>query len=459
MAYKETTLITDDLVFESNYGLQLIIALTLLVLSCIVVHTTIRSGRLTVVNRFAWFEPSLFARLRWSLRAQSILDAADKKACGKPYLLARGDKDIIVLPATSIPKLNRMGPDILDARKSHAFSFVAHLTGLEMTATASYQKQILQRRVTPALPTFFSSVATRISMTIESEFPAKDGWTEMKLLPAMVDCVSQGMSLVLFGSEASNSPRLIKLAVELTEELFGVALTMRLVPSILQSINSDATTAFEKDPSIITTLAGSVATGSIFSVANLTCHMIADLAAHTGVLEEVRQEIRTKHEAIGGHWDLAALSSLDKLDSAMKETSRLASSPIIVYSRIAQQDCVVGGLAIKKRQSITKSASQRTMDPELYENPGDKLKDHRTHAFRTVDTNILTWGAGRAACPGRLIADAASKVLLLKLLDEYDFALIGGKSLERGAFHEFVFFHPDNNILIKRRQDSVGIKF
>ncbi|KAI1367937.1 hypothetical protein F5Y08DRAFT_336212 [Xylaria arbuscula] len=132
----------------------------------------------------------------------------------------------------------------------------------------------------------------------------------------------------------------------------------------------DASTAFENDQSVLTTLCGSVVTASIFSIANLMCHMLADLAAHPDVLEE-----------------------------------------------------------------------------------------HRAKSFRAVDTDILTWGAGRAACPGRLIADVAAKVFLIQMLDEYDLALVDGKPLEPSVLHEFIYFNPESKILMRRRGDSVGIQF
>ncbi|RWA10584.1 hypothetical protein EKO27_g4514 [Xylaria grammica] len=503
---------------DGRQALKLFVVIGALLLG-IVLHYSRRSNHdIAIVNRrFSW-EPSLIARLRWSLGALSILDSADKKARGNPYRLDRGDKELLVLPVALIPELNRLSPDILDARQSHAFEFLAHLTGLELTATASYQTRILQRRVGPALPELFFPIARRISRAIQLNFPDSREWTAIKPLPAAVPCFSEGMSLLLFGAEAKTvgSPTVYYLTPEplpailvdfyepsliKATTVFAVAFIMRLVPSILQrtlvwflpvkwSLNRkwreletiltpevqrqrglkedgketsgmdllswmirDATTAFEQDASVLTTLCGSVATGSIFSVGNLVCQILADLAAHSDVLDEVRAEIRNKHVQIGGRWNVPALGSLEKLESAMKETARVASSPLIIYNRVF----------------ITMSGRERTMDPTLYEDPEvykglrfcapDKIDEHRMRPFRTVDTSILTWGAGRAACPGRAIADAAAKVFLVQILDEYDFALVDGNPPEPSILHEFIFFNPNNRMLCRRREDSIGIKF
>ncbi|KAI0444327.1 cytochrome P450 [Xylaria telfairii] len=498
-------------------ALKLFVVIGTLLLGFTLYYFTRPSHDLEIVNRSFLLEPSLFARVRWSFGALSILDTADKKAQGRPYRLNRGDKELLVLPVALIPELNRLGPEILDARQSHAFAFLAHLTGLELTAKASYQTRILQRRVSPALPELFLPVAARISKAIKLSLPDSKEWTVIKPLAVAVPCFSEGMSLVLFGEELVKNPRLIELAYKLTEDLFAVSFIMRLVPAFLQpiivwflpvkwSLNRkwreleafiapevqrqtslknegketlgidllswmirDATTSSEKNASILSTLCGSVATGSIFSVGNLVCQIIADLVAHPNVLNEVFAEIRSKHIQINGHWDMLALSSLEKLDSAMKETARLASSPLLVYSRVVQQDCILSGIHLKKGQFITMSGRERTMDPLLYEDPDiykglrfckpDKIDEHRNRPFRTVDANILTWGAGRAACPGRAIADMAAKVFLVQLLGNYEFAFVDGKPLKPSTLHEFIFFDPNSSILLRRKHDAIGVKF
>ncbi|KAK8022823.1 cytochrome P450 [Apiospora rasikravindrae] len=517
------------------------IFLLMLVTLWALLRSTNQRAQSPVVNRLCSLELSLFSRIRWCLWAREILDAADQKAQDRPYRLARGDKELVVLPVTLIQELNRLGTDTLDSRQSHAFVFLSHLTGLQRTVKASYQTRILQRRVTPALPDLFAPMANRISAAIKRHFPAAgngNDWKTVMPLPAATACFSEGMCLVLFGTEMSARPRLVELASKLAEDLFSVAFMMRLVPATLQPIlvwflpakwrlNAkwreletflapevrrqqqqkaladegnheceasrkkdtgstptdlltwmvrDGSTPFEQDPSVLTTLCGSVAAASINSIANLVCHMVADLAAHPDVLDQVRAEIRTKHKRIGGKWDMATLSTgLDKLESAMKETARLASSPLIVYSRVVRRDLVLpldgGTIHLQKGQFITMSGRARTMDPTLFEDPErykglrfcedeDSLAQHRARAFSTVDTDILTWGAGRSACPGRLIADIAVKVFLIPLLDEYDFAFADGKPFsQRAMLHEFVFFHPHNSMLMRRRMDAVGIKF
>lgn len=110
------------------------------------------------------------------------------KAQGRPYRLARGDKESTVLPVALIPQLNRVCSDVLDARQSHTFAFSSRYTGLALTIKASYQSRILQRRVGLALPELFLPVAARISESKKRNFVLDDNWWEIKPLTATVPC-------------------------------------------------------------------------------------------------------------------------------------------------------------------------------------------------------------------------------------------------------------------------------
>ena len=241
-------------------------------------------------------------------------------------------------------------------------------------------------------------------------------------------------------------------------------------PDVISWMVEDGCNALERDHETLTILVGSIAAGSTYSIANFCCRTITDMVAHPEVLDAVRAEIRQKHVEVDGQWDMTALASLEKLESAMKESSRLTPGTLLVYSRVVKKDCALSnGLTLRKGQFVTMSGATRTMDPAVFENPKeyqglrfcaeDRIKEHRARPFSSIDTDILTWGAGRWSCPGRLITDMSAKILLVKLLDEYDFAFVGDKPLPRSAMHEFLFFHPENQMLVRHRENSSGITF
>lgn len=243
----------------------------------------------------------------------------------------------------------------------------------------------------------------------------------------------------------------------------------------------DAKDPLEKDPWVLTQLSASVAAGATYSTANFVSQALADIVAHPDVLSAVLAEIHAKSLELkrdserssgDGRWSLAALNDLPKLESAMKETARLSPGTLLVYSRHVEQDFTLSnGLAMRKGQYITSAAHAHNTsndmafpDPKVYKGLRfyeNDLSGHRSRPFYSLDGEILTWGSGRWACPGRYVANASSKVLLIKLLDEYDWDFVGGKPPAVVSFHEFPIFSPSIKMKCRRRPaaECSGIEF
>ncbi|PVH97411.1 cytochrome P450 [Periconia macrospinosa] len=467
---------------------------------------------LPLVNRSFSLEPRIFSRWRWAFRSDKILNEAYEKYKGRPYRLARGDADIIVLPDDMIGELNKLPQSAISSRKSHSSSLTGYLNGMDVVKETNHHVKLLLARVTPALPTLLPSIKSRIEHTIAETLPQdRDSWTTIRPINIIVHCISQAVTLTTFGPPICDNAELI---------LFSIMFVMRLVPRFLQPLlvwmtpfkwrlerswrtlenfvipevefrkedvstrckNPDliswmiaeAKSEEEKEGVLLTRLVGSVIAGGTYSSAAFITGVIADLVAHPQFLAEIRAEIKDTHERCGGKWDIAAFNSLDKLDSAMKETSRLAPGSMLVYSRYIEEPIMLStGLYLKPGQFITTSGHSVAMDPDIFPNPRvynalrayeESLSEHRAQPFRSVDSKDHRWGAGRWACPGRSIASLASKVILVKLLDEYEFSFAPDQQgvATRPAtqiMHEFVFMSPNAGMLIRRQKQSCGISY
>lgn len=240
-------------------------------------------------------------------------------------------------------------------------------------------------------------------------------------------------------------------------------------PDMVSWMVKDAGSSLQKDPWSLTRLAGTLTAGGTYSTANFVVEALCDLVAHPALLEEVREEIRLQHEKCRGVWDQAAFNELDKLESAMKESSRLAPSAMLLYGRVVGEDHTLSdGLRLKKGQTIAIGAHLKSMDPSLFEDPetykGRRFYDadlasHRAQPFRNVDPLTLTWGSGRWACPGRFFANMTAKIALVKLLDEYEFKFPDHKRPPNAMMHEFILFHPFGRLSVRRRKKTLGIHF
>lgn len=240
-------------------------------------------------------------------------------------------------------------------------------------------------------------------------------------------------------------------------------------PNLLSWMIDEARTEEETDPWMLTRLIGSVIAGGTYSSAAFIGGVIADLVNHPDDLAEIQDEIRQTHARCNGQWNLETLNSLDKLDSAMKETSRLAPGSLLVYSRYVERDCTLSnGFELKKGSFITTSGHSTAHDAELFPDPRkydglryykDNLDKHRAQPFRSLEGVDHRWGAGRWACPGRFIASATSKMILVRLLDEYEFQFVDGRRPATSVLHEFVYMDPATKIMMRRKESNSGIQY
>ncbi|KAK8098756.1 cytochrome P450 [Apiospora kogelbergensis] len=389
-----------------------------------------------------------FSRISWAFRSRSILDYGFRKFAGDTYMLARGDTNLIVLPASFIPELNRLPSSLLDSREYHSSSMLGYLTELDIIRKSTHHVKVLMSRVSPALPRLLDGISKRTSASVVRLFPQQTtSWAVVKPLDLIAHCVTEGLVLAMYGTPICDNPELVQLVFEHTRDVFATVMYMRFFPAVLQPLLvwlcptrwrlrrswrrleelvaprletlkrrehedaepdllswmvKDGRTVEERDPQILAKLAASVAAGG-FTAPRTLCSR-GDLG---------------KNQVIDGNWDQAAYNSLDKLDSAMKETSRLAPGSLLVYSRVLQADHTLSnGIQLRKGQFVTISSHTRAMDPVMFENPkeyhglryykGD-LQRHRARPFRDIDGDILSWGAGRGACPGRFIANLLGK--------------------------------------------------
>ncbi|KAF2259658.1 cytochrome P450 [Lojkania enalia] len=204
------------------------------------------------------------------------------------------------------------------------------------------------------------------------------------------------------------------------------------------------------DPEVIARVQLSLSFASINTTTNALVFMVIDLAARPEYTQPLREEIEeviredNVQEDENGVLRLkqASLNKLWKLDSFMKESSRLSKNGI-TNLRLVQQPIILStGHRIPKgtriafdTRSVHLSPRTQTFSPE-YNPPENKQPTEfdgfrfyrlrkmagkeKLHRFATASTESLTWGYGDHACPGRFFADCELKVLLVELLRKWD---------------------------------------
>lgn len=226
----------------------------------------------------------------------------------------------------------------------------------------------------------------------------------------------------------------------------------------------------EEKPQFLAKLQSALNAGGVHPTAILVVNTLMDLAKHPIYQDMIREEIRQKHLEVHGNWNQLAFDSLDKLDSVLKETLRFNPATLTAYSREILMDCELSsGVRLKKGQLICVPSCSKQKDARIFSEP-DKydtlrsynanLAEHHARPFKSLDEHAHRWGAGRPACPGRLMASLVVKVILVKLIDEYDFKLTLSEGRPDSTMaHEFIWMKLGAKIDVKRRAENSGILY
>lgn len=205
------------------------------------------------------------------------------------------------------------------------------------------------------------------------------------------------------------------------------------------------------DPEVLARAQLSLSFASINTTTNALCFIVLDLAARPEYTQPLRDEIEEVIKQDNVEEDekgvlrfrQSSLAKLWKLDSFMKESSRLSKNPITNLRMVMEPITLSTGHRLPKgtriafdSRSVHMSPQTQTFSPE-YNPPENKPPNEfdgfrfyrlrkmagreNKHLFVTSSPESLTWGYGNHACPGRFFADNELKVLLIELLRKWDF--------------------------------------
>ncbi|KAM7200669.1 Cytochrome P450 [Naviculisporaceae sp. PSN 640] len=173
--------------------------------------------------------------------------------------------------------------------------------------------------------------------------------------------------------------------------------------------------------------------------------ILGELVTRPGLVEELREEMKTMQDGNRG------VESLDKLDSVMRESSRVNNfNHLSLFRRLLKPAQFSTGppVTFPAGSLLCVDAYSIANSPVLWKDPGPevfdplrfwKLTRKRSHSmdeedgnnklykFTSLGSDAPGWGGGSQACPGRVFAGNTIKLFLTKLLMEYDIGLAEGE--------------------------------
>lgn len=225
----------------------------------------------------------------------------------------------------------------------------------------------------------------------------------------------------------------------------------------------------DRNPDTLAHVMVILALASVHTVLLRMVNVLYDLTANPDLLDELRAEIDSVAASSQG-WSDSPYDKLPKLDSALTESQRTSPPTTTGLKRLFHAPYTFqGGLHIPRGTYVCmpthaiENDPAHTADPEVF----DGLRQYRLSMmhqgkgqkpldFTSPTSTVLNFGYGKAACPGRFFAGLELKMVLVKLLTEYEFKFLPGAGRPANmTAHEFLFTWPWTKMLVRRRQDGL----
>ncbi|KAF4816653.1 Cytochrome P450 monooxygenase BOA4 [Colletotrichum siamense] len=208
-------------------------------------------------------------------------------------------------------------------------------------------------------------------------------------------------------------------------------------PSVFDYVNDDG--QYLDDLQLQMNIQMPLCAASIHTTTSTVVQCLYDLASRPEYLPALRQEIQEVTNEHGDVLTRRVASKLEKMDSFIKEVQRFCSPDLTTFQRKATGPVTLSnGFHLPKGARIEVATGAINADAALYDNPSEFdglrfYKKRQTEEARSkyqvlsVSKEDLAWGYGRAACPGRFLADMLIKMILVEVLKRYDIKMPDGQ--------------------------------
>ncbi|PFH59490.1 hypothetical protein XA68_12250 [Ophiocordyceps unilateralis] len=204
------------------------------------------------------------------------------------------------------------------------------------------------------------------------------------------------------------------------------------------------------------------------STAAAGSHALFDLVARPDCLDELRREAVQVLQEEGGCWQKQSLGKLYKMDSVLRESQRMNPPSLLGFHRIIQDPDGItlhDGLHVPYGTHVCIAPHSVSSDPAVIRQPDifnglryferrrENAAEASRHQHATADKDHLHFGYGTWSCPGRFLASAELKMVLVELLLRYDFKYPAGSSRPVNRnIEEFPYVHVETPLLLRRRR-------
>ncbi|KAF2183915.1 cytochrome P450 [Zopfia rhizophila CBS 207.26] len=505
------------LTFQNSVSTVLAICLSAYFLSILSMH--FRGPKVPLFGPRNKFELRYLVNWRFFNDAASFLNAGYAKFSDRAWKFARADTDMLVLPPKYVNELRSLSTQIASPTVAHAFNLSGNHTNMNIILKNNLHFRTLQEKLTPNLAKLAQPMQDELDFAINKELPRCDGeWVAIKPYHTILRLVARISARVFLGVPMCRNEEWLEISTEFTENTFVTLVVLRLFPRFMHRIVAFLVpsawrsrnyirrakkllvpeirrrkAAMEKDPSAkekqsnllswmmeiaspqesnpydLAHLEVVISLASIHTSQMNAVHVLYDIAERPEYVQILRDEIEEviKEDGHFLQWDKNSFYKLKKLDSFMRESQRMNPPTLLSYHRVMQRDHVLqDGTLLPQGAHITMPVNAIQNDPKVTPNPEifDPMRYYKLrqregethlHQFATTEPNILNFGHGKYACPGRFFASLEIKNILVRLIMEYDWKLPDGEGRPENLMaHEFIFPNQDGVLYMKTRPQT-----
>jgi cytochrome P450 len=112
-------------------------------------------------------------------------------------------------------------------------------------------------------------------------------------------------------------------------------------------------------------------------------------------------------------------------------------------------------IACAKADVVYIDSAVRSFDPMRWYRKRHDTAELNKHLVVVPENEYIHFGFGRQACPGRHIAIGMVKMLMIKLLSDYEFKYPEGKERPKNfSADEYCFLDPRAKLLVRRKENE-----
>ncbi|PSN68834.1 ent-kaurene oxidase [Corynespora cassiicola Philippines] len=472
-----------------SHTVQTVAVATIIFAACVYLSNVNYRSQLAKLPAFGGAGGNEKHRKAYLQSAKDMYSEGYRKFKNSVYRIVSEDgQENVVVPPSLLPELRKLPDSVLSFPK--AIDKLMEVKYTKVDSDQPLIIHSIKADLTPALARLNPVICEISEQAVAQEMPPCDDWTPVPIYIKLANMVAKISGRIFVGPELCHDPEYLDAGINYTTDLIVAQRALKQIRPILKPFvgprlpevkrlreREEKAKAFlapviqarqdaeandpnwEKPDDLLqwflargddygiktaeqmSKLQLGITFAAIHTTTMTVTNILYSLAVTPEYIEPIRDEIRQVLAENDGSITSRALQQMVKLDSYMKEVMRYYPPGATSFTRK-----VLKGITLSNGQYIPPGVVLEVPAWAIYRDDanypdGDtfdgfrhyKLRqsgtatDHARNQFVTTNETNLAFGYGRHACPGRFFAASEIKMMLARLVLDYDFKNVEGE--------------------------------